>query len=162
MSSTTKGFAVKQVDVYRGEGTFSQLAVNLGKVLPATTTGGIFQVTGSIICSLIGVVSTVFSATAVKPSIGVTGAANNALIAAQPSVAYSATVVGAVIKLPARLGAALPAAVTATGVAAAANDIVVSNTNITVTTDATNTGAVTWLLLWSPANRFRAASVTNL
>lgn len=160
MSSTTKGFSVKQVDVYRGEPTFSQLAVNLGKVLPATTTGGIFQVTGSIICSLVGVVSTVLSATAVKPSIGVTG--NNTLITAQPAVAYSGTAVGSVIKLPARLGAALPAAVTASGVAAAMNDLVVSNTNITVTTDATNTGAVTWLLLWSPANRFRAAAVTNL
>jgi hypothetical protein len=128
-------------------------------VLPATATGTIFTVSGAVVVlGLVGVVSTAFAATAVNLSLGITG--KNAAIAANPAVAYNATAVGGVIQLPATLGGVLPAAATAKGSAAGLDSFIAENTNITVTTDATNTGAVTWVLLWVPLLRKNPGVVT--
>jgi len=159
--SALKGLTLKQLLGYKGFGVNSSVAINFGKVLPATTTGNVFGVTGTVqVLSLIGVVSTVFSVTTVKPSIGITG--NNTAITAAPAAGYTSTAVGSVIQLPASLGGALPAAVVASTVAGDQAGFEVTGTNITITTDATNTGAVTWMLVYVPLFRKVPGSVANL
>lgn len=159
MSSTTKGFAIRDVDFAKAFGEKAQVVVNPGKVLPASTTGNLFAVTGSVVVTgLVGIVSTIFSATAVSPTLGVTNLP--AAIAAAPSVAYASTAVGSVITMPGPLGGALPAVITAQTVAAAAAEFEVTAANITITTAATNTGAVTWILYYVPLQPKRGASVS--
>ncbi len=147
MSSTVKGFTVRTVDTQHGKAALGHVAVNFGKVLPATATGNLFTVSGAIQASLVGVVSTV-GTTATHLSIGVTG--NNSLIAANGAATFSTVAVGSVFQLPSVLGGQLPAPVVATGIAACVSLFEVSNTIITLTTDATNTAAITWMLLYSP------------
>lgn len=157
--SDLAGRTLKQLFPYKGIGAAGNLATQNTKVLPATTTGTLFTVTGSVVVlGLVGVVSTVFSATNVNPTIGITG--SNAAIAAAPAAPFASTAVGSVIQLPAVLAGALPAAVAAKGSAASFDAFVVKGTNITITTDATNTGAVTWLLLWAPLFRKSPGSVS--
>lgn len=159
--SALKGLTLRQLLGYKGFGVNSSVAVNVGKVLPATTTGNLFGVTGTVqVLALLGFVQTVFSVTSVKPSLGITG--NNTALTAQPAAGYVSTAVGSVIQLPTTLGAALPAAVTGSGVAANQAGFEVTGTNITITTDATNTGAVTWLLVYVPLFRKVPGSVANL
>jgi hypothetical protein len=159
--SALKGLSLKQLLSYKGFGANSSVAVNVGKVLPATTTGNLFSVTGSVqVLSLVGVVSTAFSVTAVKPTIGITGSA--AAIAAAPAAGYASTTAGSLIQLPAALGGALPAAISASQVAASSQGFEASGTNITITTDATNTGAVTWILVYVPLFRKFPGVVANL
>jgi hypothetical protein len=148
MSSTVKGFSVRNVDTQHGKAELGHYAVNFGKVLPATATGNLFTVTGSIQASLVGVVSTVGSATAVHLSVGVTGSPG--LIAANGAATFSTVAVGSVFQLPSVLGGQLPAPIVATGIVAGVALFTVSNTIITVTTDATNTGAITWILCYAP------------
>lgn len=157
--SALAGFSLKQLLTYKGLGAAPNVAVQPAKVLPATATGTIFTVTGSVVVlGLVGVVSTVFAATAVNISVGVTG--NNTAIAANPAAAYNATGVGSEIQMPAALGGQLPAAVSAKGSAASLDAFILKNTNVTITTDATNTGAVTWALLWVPLLRKVPGAVT--
>jgi hypothetical protein len=158
MSSLT-GYSIKQLMPYKGVGAAPNIAVQPGKILPATATGTIFTVTGSVVVlGLVAVVSTVFAATAVNISVGITGA--NAAIAANPAAAFNATAAGGVIQMPAVLGGVLPAAVAAKGSAASLDAFVLKGTNVTITTDATNTGALTWALLWVPLARKTPGSVT--
>lgn len=157
--SSLAGYSLKQLMPYKGIGASPNVAVQPGKVLPATATGTIFTITGSVVVlGLVGVVSTVFAATAVNLSLGITG--NNTALAANPAAAYNATAVGSVISLPSALGGQLPAAVSAKGSAAGLDSFIAENTNITITTDATNTGAVTWTLLWVPLLRKNPGAVT--
>lgn len=157
--SALAGYSLKQLEPYKGIGAAPNVAVQPGKVLPATATGTIFTVTGAVVCfGIIGVVSTVFAATAVNISIGITG--NNTALAANPAAAYNGTAVGSAIQLPATLGGVLPAAVSAKGSAKGCDEFILSNTNVTITTDATNTGALTWLLLWAPLLRKNQGAVT--
>ncbi len=112
MSSSTKGFVVRDVTVPHGWQPFGQANYNVGKVLPATATGNLFSI----------------------------------------------------FKLPRVLGTALPAPVAAQGSATSCASFVCSNTTLTVTTDATNTMAITWILLWAPASLGQPVSgitVTN-
>jgi hypothetical protein len=55
-----------------------------------------------------------------------------------------------VFQLPSVLGGPLPAPVVATGIAVGISLFEVSNTIITLTTDATNTAAITWILCYAP------------
>ncbi len=148
MSSTAKGFAVRDVTVPHGWQPFGQANYNVGKVLPATATGNLFVVTGAIQASLVGVVSVVGSASSVKISLGYTG--NSSGLASPLAAGVTTQAVGSIFKLPRVLGNALPAPVTGTGSAASCSAFVVSNTTITITTDATNTMAITWILMWAP------------
>ena len=86
-----------------------------------------------------------------------TGAA--AAIAAAPASAYASTGVGSVIVPPLVLGGALPAVVGASGAAAGSGLFVVDAADITITTDATNTGAITWVLSYVPLYPKAGASV---
>ena len=157
--SDLAGRTLKQLFPYKGIGAAGNLATQNTKVLPATATGTLFTVTGSVVVlGLVGVVSTVFSATSVNISIGITG--SNAAIAANPSAAFGVTAVGSVLQLPAALAGVLPAAVSAKGTAASFSAFVVKGTNITITTDATNTGALTWVLVWAPLFRKSPGSVS--
>ena len=158
MGSLT-GYTLKQLMPYKGVGAAPSVAVQHTKVLPATATGTIFTVTGSVVVlGLVGVVSTAFAASAVNLSLGITGKA--AAIAANPAAPYNATAVGSLIQLPSSLGGVLPAAVAANGSAASLDSFVLKDTNVTVTTDATNTGAVSWALLWVPLLRKNPGAVT--
>jgi hypothetical protein len=148
MSSTKSGFNIRDLTQH-GKGELSHVGVNPGKVLPATATGNLFTVSGSIVVhGLLGVVTTVGSATSVSPTLGITGAA--AALAAAPAVPWTTIPVGSVIIMPPTLGAALPAFLSAQSVVAAAGTWTCENTIITITTGATNTGAITWLLIWEP------------
>jgi len=162
MSSSTKGFVVRDVTVPHGWQPFGQANYNVGKVLPATATGNLFVVTGSIQASLVGVVSTIGAGSAVKISLGYTGVTSG--LASPLAAAVTATAVGSIFKLPRVLGTALPAPVAAQGSATSCASFVCSNTTLTVTTDATNTMAITWILLWAPASLGQPVSgitVTN-
>jgi len=148
MGSTARAFQFRDLSQH-GKAEISRYNVNFGKTLPASTTGNLFTVTGSIVVhGLIGVVSTILQAVNVSPTLGVTGI--NAALAAAPAAPYNATAVGSVIEMPPTLGGALPAPVVASGTAVAAAGFVLSNTTITITTASTVTGAITWLLLWEP------------
>jgi hypothetical protein len=148
VSSTIRGFTIRDLTQH-GKPELGRVVVNFGKVLPATGTGSIFAVTGIVqVLGLFGIVSTVLSVTNVKPTIGVTG--SPAAIAAAPAAAFTATAVGGIIQMPTTLGGILPAAVVASGAASGSGLFVVNAANITVTTDATNTGAITWVLSYAP------------
>jgi hypothetical protein len=150
---------VRSVGALPVHGEYGRANIN-PKVLPATATGNVFTITGTIVCSLVGVVTTVLSATAVSPTIGITG--SPAIIAAAPAVPYTAIGVGSVITMPPMLGGALPVPLSAaTVVAAAVDQMEIKDTIITVTAGATNTGAITWILSWTPAYPKHNASVAN-
>lgn len=157
---STKAFLVRDQTAH-GRPEISRLCVNFGKTLPATATGNLFAVSGTVVVTgLFGIVSTVFSATAVKPTLGVTGA--NTAIAAAPAAGFNATAVGSVLVMPPTLGGVLPAATVASASSVSAvENFMVTAANITITTDATNTGAITWVLAYEPVSpKNQAASVT--
>jgi len=160
MSSTIHGYSVKLADATHGYGSRGTVQVSVGKTNPQSNTISLFTVSGPIVASLVGVVSTVFGVTTQHLTLGVTG--NATAIAAGPSVALASTAVGSVIQLPSAIGAALPAPVTVTGAHAGAVLLEVCNTIITATSDASTTGAVTWILTWAPVSgQYGASVVTN-
>ena len=142
MATNESGFTFRGVKA-------GSVTVNPAKALPATTTGTLFTVAGTIVVTgLCGVVSTALGATATHISLGVTG--NNTALAAATTGSVASAALGNTFQLPSALGGVLPAPVTAQGTAAAEVLFVVSATNITLTTDATDTGAITWVLSWAP------------
>lgn len=147
---STNTFNYREADVGGNHPGKGQITLNLAKVLPATATGNLFTVSGSILCSLSGVVTTVFSATSTHISIGVTG--NTTALAAPPGSGIASIAVGSTLILPTPLGAPLPAPLVASGTAVGATCVLLelANTIVTVTTDATNSGAVTWTMDWYP------------
>lgn len=157
MSSTVKGFTYRDLTQHaRAEN--ARTCVNVAKALPGTTTGSLFTVTGIVqVTFLVGVVSTILGATTVKPSLGVTG--NNTAIAATPAAGYASTAVGSLIVMPLTPGGALPAAVVASATVNSATRFVVNAAAITMTTDATNTGNITWILGYVPLFPKGAGSV---
>lgn len=161
MSTTVRGFTVRDLTQH-GKAEIGQVVVNPGKVLPATATGNLFAVTGIVVVNaLFGFVSTILSVTAVNIKLGVTNLP--AVIAANPASPYASTAVGSVVVPPPTLGGALPAAVVAqAAVSASCNIVVNGNTapNITITTDATNTGAITWVLSYNKLYPKGAGAVT--
>lgn len=159
MASTVRGFSLRAVDMGHGKPDPGVCQVSVGKTMAQTNTISLFTVAGSIVCSLVGVISTVFGAVAQRPTLGITGSAT--AIAAAPAVALNAAAVGTVITVPQALGAALPAPLTATGHPASAVLLEVSNTIITLSSDASTTGAVTWILNWVPLFPKQAATVTT-
>lgn len=155
-------FALRAFDMGHGRADPGITQVSFGKTTPQTATGNLFTVTGTIVCSLVGVVSTVLGAVAQHLSLGVSAGTATTAIAANPAVALNATAVGTVITVPQVLGAALPAPLTASGTPASAVLMEVSNTSITLTSDASTTGAITWILHWVPLfPKHNASVVTN-
>jgi hypothetical protein len=66
-----------------------------------------------------------------------------------------------VVIMPPTMGGALPALLVANAAVSSANCFMVTAGNITITTDATDTGAVTWFLSWEPVSpKNQAATVT--
>ncbi len=128
-------------------------------VLPATTTGNIFTVTGGriVITSLVGQCTTVCSATATTLSIGLTpttGTAQNAGLATATAVTSSE--VGTLVAVAAAaIGGSVPALVVGAKAGQAVNaphgiGYVVQPGTITITTNATNTGAFSWTMTYVP------------
>lgn len=159
MATTVRGFSIRQVDMGHGKPDKGIAQVSFGKAMAQTNTINLFTVTGAIVCSLVGVISTALGAVAQHPTLGITGSAT--AIAAAPAVALNASAVGTVITLPATLGAALPAPLTAGGAPGAAVQLEVANTSITLSSDASTTGAVTWILMWVPLYPKQNASVVT-
>jgi hypothetical protein len=159
MASTVRGFALRAVEVGHGKPDKGIAQVSFGKAMAQTNTINLFTVTGSIVCSLVGVISTVFGAVAQHPTLGITGLPS--AIAAAPAVALNAAAVGTVITVPQVLGAALPAPLTAGGAPSACVLMEVSNTVITLSSDASTTGNVTWVLSWVPLYPKQNASVAT-
>ena len=149
--------AVKSVGYQQVHGEYGHVAVSTGKVLPASATGNLFTVTGTVLCSLVGVVTTVLSITSVSPTIGITG--SPAIIAAAPAAPLASTAVGSLLVMPTLLGGPLPAPVVASEVVVSAVFMEITNTIITITTGATNTGAITWILSYAPLFPKHNASV---
>lgn len=159
MSATAAGYVYRQINGVKDGTSTGNYTVNPAKALPATTTGTLFTVTGSIVVTaLVGVVSTALSATSNHVSLGVTG--NNTALAAATVASVGSTTAGSVFQLPATLGAALPAPVAAQGSAAGCAQFQCNGTNITMTTDGTDTGNITWVLVWYPAYREQPGTVT--
>jgi hypothetical protein len=157
MSSTVKGFSYRDLSIH-GKVENGRTCVNVAKALPATATGNLFTVTGIVqVTFLVGIVSTITQAVAVKPSLGVTG--NTTAIAAQPAAAYNGVAVGGVIVMPLTPGGALPAPVVASATVNGAIRFVVNAAAITMTTDATATGNITWILGYVPLFPKGAGSV---
>lgn len=159
MASTVRGFAIRAVDMAHGYADPGVSQISFGKALPQTNTISLFTVSGSIVCSLVGVVSTVFGVAALHMSLGVTG--TSSAIAAPSSGSLTGTAVGSVFSPPQALGAALPAPSTASAHPASCALMEVSNTIITATADVSTTGAVTWILTWVPLFPKSGASVTT-
>jgi hypothetical protein len=157
--SASSGFAVRAVDTSHGYPDKGKCQVSVGKATPQTATANLFTVTGTIVCSLVGVISTVLGAVAQHLNVGVTGSPT--AIAANSTVALNATAAGAVIAMPQVLGGALPAPVIASGTPAGAMLLQVSNTSITLTSDASTTGNITWILSWVPLFPKKNASVVT-
>lgn len=159
MSTSTKGFFARDL-TYHGRAESGRVTVNPAKALPASTTGNLFAVTGTIVVTgLVGVVSTATQASNVSPTIGVTGG-GNALIAAAPASPYNTVPVGNAIVMPTTLGGALPAPVSAQSSVSSAVRFVLTATNITITTATTVTGNITWILCWAQLMPKGGASVT--
>lgn len=130
-------------------------------VLPATATATLFTVSGGavLVTSLLGLCTTVCSATATTLAIGTvpsTGTASTTGLAT--AVAVTSTEKGTWVGLGATAGAALivggaNGAGTSAGfgqLAGPASPVAVSAGTISITTSATNTGAFQWYLTYIP------------
>jgi hypothetical protein len=157
--SALGGLSLKAVDMPHGYPEPGVAQVSFGKTTPQTATGNLFTVAGTIQASLVGVISTALGAVAQHLTMGVTG--SPAALAAAQAVALNATAAGAVILLPKTLGAAFPAPLVAGGAPASCSFFTVSNTIITLTSDASTTGAITWILHWVSLSADASASVTT-
>lgn len=159
MADLARGYAIRAIDMPHGYPDPGFAQVSVGKTNPQSNTISLFTVVGSIQATLVGVVSTVFGAVAQHITLGITGKTN--AIAAASAVALNATAVGSVIVLPQALGAALPAPLSASAHPSSACMFACSNTIITATSDASTTGAVTWILCWVGLGSNQAATVTT-
>lgn len=166
MSDGAKGFNVRDLTQH-AKPEYGRVNINVGKVLPASATGNLFTIAGTImITGLYGIVSTVLSITAVSPTLGFTptgtGVNNPTALAAAPAVAYASTAVGSAVIMPPTLGGALPPPVVASASVSSAVEVTAQNGTITITTGATNTGAITWVMSWIPMYpKGQVATVTN-
>jgi hypothetical protein len=124
-------------------------------VLPATATANIFTVAGGrvAITGLVGVCTTVCSATATTLALGTAptvGTANTTGLTS--ATAITSKEAGTMVSLPPAVGSGLVVGTNA-GVAAQLSGqgaCVVSAGTITITTSATNTGAFRWTLTYIP------------
>jgi hypothetical protein len=158
MSSTVRGFKIRDLTPH-GKGETGRRVVNFAKATPQTTTGNLFTVVGSVqVNGLFGVVSTALGAVAQHLTIGADSLP--AAIAAANAVALNANVVGSVFVMPLTLGGALPAPVTASGAAAACEPFVLTGVPITLTSDASTTGNITWVLSYTPVYPKGGGTVT--
>jgi hypothetical protein len=159
MADLARGYAVRAIDMPHGYADPGVCQVSFGKTNPQTNTISLFTVVGAIQATLVGVVSTALGAVAQHLTLGITGFP--AAIAAAPAVALNAQAAGAVIVLPQVLGGALPAPLVAAGHPSSLMLFECSNTIITATSDASTTGAVTWILHWVGLGANQAATVTT-
>lgn len=120
---------------------FGPTATRAAAVLPATTTGTLFNVVGGnvIITSIVGQVVAAMSATAtnLKLNVSNTAAATNADISA--NVLVTSLAAGTLLGLP-----TVGSAGTALVYAVQNNEFIIGTGAIRAITDATNTGTVKW------------------
>jgi hypothetical protein len=122
-------------------------------VLPATATGHIFTVSGGrvAITALIGLCTTVCSATATTLAIGTTPSVGTASTTSLASAtAVTSKEVGTMVGLGATAGAALIVGTNAASPLVLPEPVIVSAGTIDITTSAANTGAFSWSCLYIP------------
>lgn len=122
-------------------------------VLPATATGNIFTVAGGrvLITGLIGQCTTVCSGVATTLSIGLAPTAGTAnATGLTTATAITSKEVGTLVSLPLTAGGGLVVGANAgaAGQLASHAPYVVEPGSITITTNATNTGAFSWSLAY--------------
>jgi len=129
--------------------------IHSGQVVPtvALSPQTIFTISGGkiLVVSLVGVVSTVMSATVCGLTVGLTpaeGAGSSAPAALAASGALASLEVGTMVSLGATAGAALQVGVNASTVLLKPAPIAVSPGALTLTGSATQTGALRWVLTW--------------
>lgn len=159
MADLARGYALRAIDMPHGYADPGLVNVSVGKANPQTNTISLFTVVGSIQATLVGVISTVFGAVAQHLTIGITG--KPAAIAAGSAVALNGTAAGAVITMPQALGGAMPAPLIATAARASMVMFACANTVITASSDASTTGAVTWILSWVGLGDDQSGQVTT-
>jgi hypothetical protein len=128
-------------------------------VLPASGTGTIFTVTGGrvIVRGLIGEVTTVCDSTATTLKVS-TAPTTGTAVDLTTATAVTSKEVGSLITLPLTLGGALNVQNAGAGQIPGALGFVVPVGGITITTSATNTGAVKWTVLYVPLDDAGAVS----
>lgn len=144
MSNYTKPIRLRQI-------RFGEKVDRAAAVLPATTTGHLFQVTVGriIVLGLVGEVTTVCDGTATTLKITSTPTTGTA-VDLTSTTAVTSKEVGALITLPLTLGGALQVNNAGAGELPGALSFVVPIGYIDAITSATNTGAAKWSLLWQP------------
>jgi len=120
-------------------------------VLPATTTGHLFQVSGGkvVVTGLVGEVTTVCDSTATTVKITSTPTTGTA-VDLTSTTAVTSKEVGALITLPLTLGGALNVQNAGAGEMPGAVQFVVPIGYIDCITSATNAGAVKWSVTYVP------------
>lgn len=149
MSVIIQGYQLREISL--GVGLISEPAA----VLPATATANIFTVSGGrvIVTSLVGTVTTATTVTATTLSIGTVPTVGTAGASAlATAVAVASLEVGTMVCLPSTIGGALRVGTNASTPAAVLEGagFVVSAGSISITTSATNTGAMKWDLTYIP------------
>lgn len=129
---------------------FGTSVLGAPKVLPATTAQTVFTVANGkvMITSFVGVFTTVGSATSTTLKVNVVPTTGPAADLAAVSSAFTTQAVGSIVSI-----SGVPADATligGSGIAPRTNGIVVPAGSVQVTTSATNTGAVQWLLTYIP------------
>lgn len=120
---------------------YGNSSVRAAAVLPATATGTLFNVVGGnvIITNLVGVVTTVMSATVTNLKLNVLNTATTGNADITANVLVTSLAVGTLLGVP-----TIGSAGTALVYAVQNNEFVVGAGSIRAITDATNTGAVKW------------------
>lgn len=120
-------------------------------VLPATTTATIFTVAGGrlMLTALVGQVTTIMSATATNLKVTSTPTVGSAVDLCING-AVTSKEVGALVALPAAVASALVVANAGAVTSPPGLSLIIPAGTIQITTDATNTGAMKWSMLWIP------------
>ena len=144
MSNAMKGRVVRR-------NLYGEKVDRTAAVLPATTTGHLFQVTGGkvVVTGLVGEVTTVCDSTATTVKITSTPTTGTA-VDLTSTTAVTSKEVGALITLPLTLGGALNVQNAGAGEMPGAVQFVVPIGYIDCITSATNAGAVKWSVTYVP------------
>lgn len=131
------GLAGKQILL----ANYGPTAARAAAVLPATTTGTLFNVVGGnvLITNLVGQVATAMSATVTNLKLNVLNTATTGNADISANVLVTSLAVGTLLGIP-----TLGSAGTALVYAVQNNEFVIGTGSIRAITDATNTGTVKW------------------
>lgn len=119
--------------------------------IPQTAAGTLFTVTGGLVAivSMTGIVTTAIGATATTLKISSSPTVGTA-VDLTTATAITSKEVGSIISLPATFGGALVVNNAGAGPLPYGTDFIVPTGSVTCTTSASTTGAIRWILQWTP------------